>query len=810
MKLFKLKTFQFFLSLLILTVMTFPANANDFSALGRSQSAGRIIHSVSDTAYLNKSGKTITEKAISALSSADYGKTGLIADGNSRLILRYRSSQPGTVTFSLSPSIPGAKLESLTGRQNITSALSTVNTSNDYQVSAVLIAPEAWPTGISYPKGNFTVTATFAPSNGGAAESSTLNLTLQAAPVVLIHGVFGDNETMFGYNSGKNAGVWYKLEQAGLTVASWNHDKHKSPKAVIANNSNGLAKVIESTLNALNSQGFEATRVDLVTHSSGGLMARQYLRNDINTGNKTANSYGLGTVRRVVTIASPNLGTPIASYLAGNFDTLPASWQNWPAKTWWEGTAYPLMRAFSVIHDDAVPTMEDLSLGSSYLASLGYPGVPFHSIYGKVMSDNEKINQLFDDVINQNIVSLKKIDWLPPQLVDNLISSKLALISGILSAVSDDIRFKELFGALFASDDHDLVVSETSAKDIFPSAAVTSFEGLGAHNHVMIARQDDVGDKVISLLRGGTENFMINTASAALYDKAFDSYVSSFSNTFRASASGDLSEYIDGSLLIVMSDVETEYMGGDESSKPTVGSAKLSGNSATLFSNDICVIVRDNDNDIAKFFVINVSNDTTSFDFNLWADRENKGIFEICFMAEQDGKLKISEPSKVVFPPLLYDDVTAITFSNGGNIYGNTGDEVSIGLTAHTKDGNYDISAPDYGLAQIVVSDPSVAEVTSSGKIKFLKNGSTAITATAYGHTVSTDVLVVASAEEADTVQDLEITDESSSESESGSNSNSVQNYQAGPGTSGGCSAGFAGIALMLMLLPAFVRKSER
>ena len=260
---------------LLLSLLTLPAHA-EFSALERGNTAGRIIYSVSENSYLAKSGLAITENDISGLSSQDYGKTGLVADGNSRLILRYKSSEPGTVAFSVSPSISGSKLESFSDRKEISEPINTVSTSNGYQASAVFIAPEAWPSELTSPEGNFTVTATFTPSNGETVTES-LNLTLQAPPVVLIHGIFGKNEKMFGYAKGSKSGVWHKLQDAGLTVASWNYDSKKAPNVLIGSNTNGLANIIADTLNKLNKDGIAATRVDLVTHSTGGLMARQYL-----------------------------------------------------------------------------------------------------------------------------------------------------------------------------------------------------------------------------------------------------------------------------------------------------------------------------------------------------------------------------------------------------------------------------------------------------------------------------------------------------------------------------------------------------
>ena len=788
----------------ILSLLAVPAHA-EFSALERGSTAGRIIYSVSDSSYLTKDGKAITEEMISGLSASDYGKTGLVADGNSRLILRYTSSTPGTVTFSVSPSISGATLETLASRQGITSALTLASTSNGYQASAVLIAPEAWPENITYPSGNFTVTATFTPSSGSAVTES-LTLTLMAPPVVLIHGAFGSNEKTFGYATGKNTGVWRTLEKAGLNVASWNYDGTKSPKSLIASNTNGLAQIIANTLNKLNANGFAATRVDLVTHSSGGLMARQYLRNDTDTGNKTANSYGLGTVRRVVTIASPNLGTPIASYLAGNFDSLPSSWQNWQAKSWWEGLGYTLIRGLALSRYDGVDeAMNDFSLSSSYIAGLGYPGIPFHSVYGKIKSEQDKISKLFDDVVTGNIASLSKIDWLPEQLVSQLTSSKLALISGVLKSASDDIRFKELLGALFGDDDYDLVVSETSAKDKFPANAVTSFTGLGTHNHVMIAQQNDVAERVLALLRGSTANFSINTASTAEYDAAFDTVASSFGDYLRASAEGDLSEYLDQSMTLEASAPTDEYMGGEES--PTVQSVRLSGKSDSAFSDDIYILV-DDGYGATKFFVMNPTN-TKSFDVNLWADETNKGLYEVSYFTVQDGKLKISPAQTVAYAPKFGngDTILPVVYCSAENIYAHKGDEVpaglmaSGGLTASAESVIYDISAPALGVASYTVSDPTVAEITSDGKIKALKEGTTKITATAYGQTASVNFFAKSSESEEDTTKDISSTNDGSSSGESSSGELTIQNS-----SSSGCNTGL-GALILLSAFAVFTKK---
>ena len=778
--------------LFALSLVAAPAYA-DFSALERGSTAGRIIHSVSDKAYLAGNGRAITEAAIANLSESDYGKTGLVADGNTRLILRYQSEEAGTVEFSVSPSISGSRLERLTDRSEITAPIPTTAISDINQASAVFIAPETWPETLTYPKGDFTVTATFTPSDGGTATTETLTLTLQAPPVVLIHGAFGTNERAFGYTQGTRHGVWQKLEDAGLTVAGWNYANEKSPKELITNNNNGLAKIIAETLNGLNSKGIAATRADLVTHSSGGLIARQYLRNDIDTGNKTANSYGLGTVRRVVTIASPNLGSNISSYCAGNFDTLPESWQKWSAKSTWEGLIYTALKAFVLSRKNSDELMEDTSLESSYIANLGYPDVPFHSIYGKVSADQDKFNQLFEDVMNKNIANLQKSTWLPEHILNLIITADLDIVSGVLKSLEPHLKFRELLGALFGNDDHDLIVSETSAKDIFPSTAVTAFEGMGTHNHILIAQQDDVGDKVVSLLKGSRDNFMINTASSSEYDSAFDALISEYRpSRITAADDTDLSQYIDRTLDFDMSEPKTEYLGGSNGDDyPVVQSVQLKGASDSAFSNNIMFRVT-NENGEAKFFIVNASGDN-SFDVTVWANRDDKGLLDISYMTIQDDKVKISPLKTVAFAPIIEDITTGISFAGNGTIYCYAGDETQIGLVAHTDEGNYDISAPAFGIAKYEISDSSIAEITNEGRVKALKEGTTEITATAEGYTAKVNIVVLSSSSATDSTKDI-------TWSESESNSESNYDYHRRSSSSGGCNAGLGAVMLLSVL----------
>ena len=603
---------------------------------------------------------------------------------------------------------------------------------------------------------------------------------MQAPPVVLIHGAFGTNERAFGYTQGSKSGVWQKLEDAGLTIAGWNYANEKSPKELIANNNNGLAKVLAETFDKLNEQGIAATRADLVTHSSGGLMARQYLRNDIDTGNKTANSYGLGTVRRVVTIASPNLGSNISSYCAGKFETLPSSWQNWSAKNAWEGIIYTALNVLVFDRKGATEVMEDTSLNSEYIANLGYPDVPFHSIYGKVSADQDKFNKLLDDVKNNDKASLAATTWLPENIINLLISSKMDIVSTVLKGLDSHAKFNELLGALFGNDDHDLIVSETSAKDIFPSNAITPFENI-VHNHLLIAQQNDVGNRVASLLRGSRDSFMVNTASASAYDRAFDALISEYNpSKFKAADDQNWEHYVDRSL-----DFYVSYPDGEDY-------VTLQGGSDSAFSSDIIIRVTDEEG-AATLFLLDAEGNM-SFDVDVSSDVDYKGIFKVSFMTLQDGKVMISpEELTVVFPPQIDGITTGINFAGSDTLYCHVGDETPIGLVAYTQDGNYDISAPVFRIANYNIADESVAKITDNGRVKALKEGSTEITATVQGYTAKIKIVVLSSSSAVDSTKDLSWND---NHSEVGSSSS-------------GCNAGFGAIMLLSGLALVFV-KSKR
>ena len=777
---------------LVLAMLAAPAYA-DFAALGRSTQHGGIIYDVSSAYYFGQYGTALTELSIAALPTEGYGKTGLTADGNTRLILRYQASSAGSVTFSLSQNITGAALEPLTARQALTSPVRTTQLGTVHQASAVLTAPETWPSGMTYPRDSFTVTATFTPDEGEAVREE-LTLTLHAPSVVLIHGVFCNNARTFGYDDADgNSGVWRKLENAGLNVISWNYDATKGTSAIINGSNNPLARTLTDAFDALNAQGIASTRADIVAHSMGGLVARQFLRNDIDTGNKSDLSYKQGMIRRVVTIGAPNTGSPIASYLTGKFESISSAWQTWQAKNLWENLQV-LLKYFAFQKYKAEDAMAEMANNSDFIAQLGYPAVPFHSIYGRTASDSGKLNEVIDKFFAGDTVALKGLTWLPQQFVDILTSSKAATIGTALASVSDQIRIKELFSVMFDSQDHDLCVSEKSAADIFPAYATTAFEGIVNHNHIMLCKQDDVSSRVLGLLRGGTENFMISEISASEYDRAFSRYVSRAEASMRASED-DLSMFIDDSLSISAGEVTKEDLnenrGGAyseydiEQDGQYIQSVPVLGSSAQEFSDDVYIIVRYGEGS-AKFFKLSASN-SKSFAKDLLAGGSDSGILSVLYCTVQDGKFKVSPAEKIVIAPIL-ENVSGINIPSK-KIYVGVSEDIVLNLIASTPNGNYDIAAPAFGIATWTVSNPEVARVTDEGMLSGLKAGTTTLTASAEGFTASVNVEVLSSS--------------------NGETSQNTGTPSSDPGSSGGgCNGGITALAV-ISVLAVLVRKTR-
>ena len=773
-----LKHKRLFCGIVLSLLLTVPA-WGEFVALERDLTNGNIICNFTSTSYTDNNGKALTEQALSQISGSGYTKTGLTADGNTRLILRYQSDSAGVVSFS-APSY--FVLENLSNREILTSStqVQAVRVGSKYQASAVLIAPETFPADLTFPSGNFTVTANFTPDTGSAT-SENLDLTLRAPTVVLLHGLCMDSAKTFGH--GTNIGVWDSLEKASFDVVGVNYDWQKLPRVLISNDNNVFVRNFADIFDALNESGIASTRLDLVAHSTGGIIARQFLRNDLDTGNKSALSYNQGMIRRVVTLAAPNNGTPWGSYFSRGFSRLGATWKAWEGHSAWE-LACGLLKIYLDQKYPVSDLMGELGNSSGYLTDLGYPNVPFHSIYDVLGTEGtEELENTLSE-IKKGVVATDSLSWLPEQFVISL-QKHISTISMVANVVPLD----GFFNALFDGNEHDLCVADKSATHNFPANATTKFEGLD-YSHVVIGKKDAIAERVIALLKGDLQNFMVNTASTSRYDAAFDVALANYEDYLAklADDADDYSELYDDSLdSLDTGELTKEYFGGEEDDEViNIQSFTFSAaakDDDNKFNNDVYMRVSDMKGS-AQFFKVAESGDI-SFENQLWLSNENVGVIELSYMMynPETDKTRVSYPVRLVIPPILDSGVKRV-FTPNSKIYLNVGDEVALDLFLQINDRDkiFNVAAPELGLAEWENEDASVAEVLDTGEVRALKSGSTTLTAkiTENGKTYDAKVTVVVLSEKSD------------------SSSNSSSHRSSGGG-GGGCDSGFSFMTLALV-----------
>ena len=765
---------KFIVALCLVIASVTQAFCIQLDVLERKSLTENIICDVSADSYRKSDGTALTEEFVAALSSSEYSMQGLTADGNTRLILRVQTSKPGLVKFTLPATLTGAKLERMTDRTDISSSLSsgirTVSTGTGiWQASAVMIAPESWPDNMNFPEDTFNVIANFT-ADDWSFETANVNLKLHAAPVVLIHGLWSSSSAAFGI--GHAEGVWAKLNAMSFDIVPWNYDGTKGPGDVISGPSNGLIFTLRNLFSEMNQKGIACTRADFVVHSMGGLMARQFMRKDIDTGNQSAISYRQGMVRRIITIATPHRGSPWGNYFNGNLSMIGSMWQTWKAKSWWEGTIRSIIKIGAYIaKGSADSAMKDLAIKSNLIQTLGFPNVPMHSIYGCVKDDTDALASELKTVPGV-IKVIENISWLPSSFV-SMIQSALSWFEGEIKKAALD----EFLNVFFDGDDHDLCVPDKSSHGDFPANASTEYKGLINYNHVSLCSQNIVGSRVAELLRGNLDSFSIIEGSPAITNTRI--FQPGMNFTVRASDENE-SEYLvndlDESMTFSMSEPSGEWFGDEEYILPSFQQVKVGGKMSEALTHDMFIKI-DRNNGGSVVFKIAESGDN-EFDLALWFKNSQPGIMNVSYFTLDGEKVHTSKPSELVIAPMLEDETKGL-YAPVKSVFVNVSSDIAIDLLAVTDDGMYDVSAPAMG-TEWKSSDSSVAIVTREGRLRGLKEGNVILTASFNGCSETINV-------------EVGEYNGQSNQSEQTTNNNI-------PGSNGGgCNSGFGGILFAVL-----------
>lgn len=372
------------------------------------QTGTELICGIESDCYTNKKGIAIDELYVANCDYATYGKLGFVADGNSRLILRVQSDKPGRVAFNMNGDDKniGIGLESLTRRSipDFETSLETSEVADGvFQASAVLIAPEAFPLSRkNFPSDTFSVTIDFTGEDGTTA-TNTIDLKIEAAPVLLIPGMFnpggftnvfavasvlasavnlGDSQHTFGLIQQELLSRGFKKEH----ITFWNHSGRKGIKNLIGHDYNSLFTILANMFESYAQEGIVCTKADVIAHGMGGLIVREFLneanKSDANDANNwSARSYKQGMIHKVINIAVPHMGTPLANVLLGDFSVL----NNVAVgnDTLAQNCLWLLHNKYLKIYSE--PFLKEIAVGSDFLNNLPLPAnVPMHFVYGDV------------------------------------------------------------------------------------------------------------------------------------------------------------------------------------------------------------------------------------------------------------------------------------------------------------------------------------------------------------------------------------------------------------------------------------------
>ena len=714
-----------------------------------------IIFGINENNYLNRAGEALDEKSLYWFSSRKYGKNGFVADGNSRLIVRVQTQRPGNVTFELKDNI-GVEVERFTNRAKLNSStpVHTVSIGDDtHQASAVLVAPEKFPSGTNFPSRDFTVHVKFIADETGEKLSDeekeaeeNIKLEIAAAPVLLIHGFSGaaQAETTFGIQ--ENTGIWRVLQDAKFKVFLWNYDGTRGPADLFSLNPSGegslffrICKILEDYTR----KGIVCTKIDIVAYSMGGLMARYFSTPDFMSDKNyyTSRSYKQGMIRRFISVASPHRGSPWANYFMGDFSVLNLAGALGDEDMTKITAAFLACRKLielAVVNPfinsgkSSFTAWRDMAINSDVVRGAYPVNVPMYSIYGKVKDDVDDLVTKLEIVTKaansvQKIAKYSSLLKLHPALMAVMKVTQVA--AGAVSTASSTagLFLKFCNEIMFSNEDHDLCVSESSAHGDF-SGSSTGKNGLSQYSHASICKQQDIGAEVSSLLKGNVSKF-----------KVFDKITYPAASMLKTSSAQVhiANDYdIDPDNFFVQHftmKVEPEVLSISET-----GTAKLIAKSDTPLNTEEVYIIISAGEDERIFRAVKEDNYTFSGEIE-FTSQDIGAMTVSCFSHGDGDNVYVSDTAQfLVRADTESSEYKELFWLYSDNvIFVDVSSDVVIELYARTSNGlTFNISSPLMGTVW-TSSKPSVAFVGDDGLVHALAKGSTKLTASYAGLTAS-------------------------------------------------------------------------
>lgn len=234
-------------------------------------------------------------------------RLGVAADGSSRLLLRDAVSGPGTVHFCLdggaAPADGGLDVVGGNDRRTCVDG-SVAATTQGYFAFAIYRAPDDFNRGgdENLEKRSTRISAQFQPSGGPppSGDPDRAEIEIVRPPLVFVHGLWSDRTT------------WsFPLAQDGRFVR-YAADYHTTNASHFADNASVVPEAIEEAVRLSRSRGYATTKVDVIGHSMGGILARIWAADP--AAAKDLN-FREGDIHEIFTLDTPHTGSPLANLL---------------------------------------------------------------------------------------------------------------------------------------------------------------------------------------------------------------------------------------------------------------------------------------------------------------------------------------------------------------------------------------------------------------------------------------------------------------------------------------------------------------
>ncbi|HEY1615038.1 MAG TPA: hypothetical protein VGF97_15235, partial [Rhizomicrobium sp.] len=246
-----------------------------------------------------------------------YAAKAIAADGTSAAILLFESDTNGAVTFET------GKPASLVPYSDDFLTTAPVTGKSSLKVTKLIQVGNIWyaPVLVQGPLGGYSSDNVISLSATQGSGKASLNVDLVIPPVVLVHGLWGGKKSLSeaeAYLQG--TAPWSSAPDLVAPICYSKFLRFDAKKDPLSGNNDpcevtskaALQTEIDSLLATLDSGGIVGARVDLMVHSMGGLVARNYasqgkyasLRNRM-----------MGQFHAIVTLNTPETGSTLAPFL---------------------------------------------------------------------------------------------------------------------------------------------------------------------------------------------------------------------------------------------------------------------------------------------------------------------------------------------------------------------------------------------------------------------------------------------------------------------------------------------------------------